>query len=218
MALHHIACLDGLHDECRLAVQASVNLAMETALVRVLLLPTAVPEEVTGWRQLLRAAGERLAQVRQYLHAKGPARIRLHRHARWIWPVCAHSCMLCSMNMQVGVPAQWHAQCRFQALQALTDAGFTSRVRDGSSSATANSAVRAKVAERQQRLREATRRLALAWLLASTCLAGHLTHLWPAAPHFLHLLHKPAVAAATSALAMLGAVRLHCAFQYPDLQ
>ena len=91
-------------------------------------------------------------------------------------------------------------------LQALTDAGFTSRMRDGSGSATANSAVRAKVAERQQRLREATRRLALAWLLASTCLAGHLTHLWPAAPRFLHLLHKPVVAATTSALAMLGAV------------
>ena len=69
--------------------------------------------------------------------------------------------------------------------------------------------MRAKVAERQQRLREATRRLALAWLLASTCLAGHLTHLWPAAPGFLHVLHKPAVAAATSVLAMLGAVWCH---------
>lgn len=91
-------------------------------------------------------------------------------------------------------------------------------MRDGSSSATANLAVRAKVAERQQRLREATRRLALAWLLASTCLAGHLTHLWPAAPRFLHLLHKPAVAAATSALAMLGAVLLDCTFQKSALQ
>ena len=97
-------------------------------------------------------------------------------------------------------------------LQALTDAGFTSRVRDGRGSATANTAVRAKVAERQQRLREATRRLALAWLLASTCLAGHLTHLWPAAPRFLHLLHKPVIAAATSALAMLGAILLKYLF------
>ncbi len=76
-----IACLDGLDDECRSAVQASVNLAMETALVRVLLFPNAVPEEVSGWRQLLRAAGERLAQVGEYFHAEGPARVQGHRHA-----------------------------------------------------------------------------------------------------------------------------------------
>lgn len=68
--------------------------------------------------------------------------------------------------------------------------------------------MRAKVAERQQRLREATGRLALAWLLASACLSGHLAHLWPAAPRLLHLLGSAPVHAAMSALAMLGALPL----------
>ena len=52
-------------------MQASVNLAMETALVRVVLLPDAVPEGVSGWRQLLQEAGQRLAQVRDRLVVKG---------------------------------------------------------------------------------------------------------------------------------------------------
>ena len=56
-------CCAASADHCSLAVQASVNLAMETALVRVVLLPNAVPDGVSGWRQLVQAAGERLAQV-----------------------------------------------------------------------------------------------------------------------------------------------------------
>lgn len=92
------------------------------------------------------------------------------------------------------------------ARQVLTAAGFLAKLREGSGSATANSAVRAKVSERQARLREATGRLALAWLLASACLTGHLAHLWPSAPRLLHLLGSAPVHAAMSALAMLGAL------------
>ena len=92
-----------------------------------------------------------------------------------------------------------------RSLQVLNAAGYAAKLRDGSSSATANSAVRAKVEERKARLKEATGRLAMAWLLASACLTGHLAHMWPAAPQLLRLLGSTPVHAAMSALAMLGA-------------
>jgi len=60
--------------------------------------------------------------------------------------------------------------------------------------------------------RETTRRLGLAWLLASACLLHHLTHwLGAAAPHWLHVLASTPVHAAMSALALLGA----CAAERP---
>ena len=101
----------------------------------------------------------------------------------------------------------------------LKAAGYAAKLRDGSSSATANSAVRAKVAERQARLREATGRLALAWLLASVCLTGHVGHLWPGAPRLLRMLGSTPVHAAMSALAMLGAL-CQCASppQRPEIE
>ena len=70
-----VAAVSTGSDRRSLVVQASVNLAMETALVRVLLLPNIVPDGVSGWRQLLQAAGERLAQVGLPCAkgAKGPA-------------------------------------------------------------------------------------------------------------------------------------------------
>lgn len=53
--------------------------------------------------------------------------------------------------------------------------------------------------------RETTRRLGVAWLLASACLLHHLTHwLGSAAPHWLHVLSSTPVHAAMSALALLG--------------
>ena len=53
--------------------------------------------------------------------------------------------------------------------------------------------------------RDTTRRLAVAWLLASACLLHHATHwLGPAAPHWLHVLASTPVHAAMSALALLG--------------
>lgn len=189
-----------------------MNLAMETALVRVVLMPNAMPEGVSGWRQLLRAAGERLAQVRERLYwvPLGCAGLFGPSIFPGIRSSPAHMLSQQKVPSDLSPPSFKTLLPSYAVVQALTDAGFTSRLRDGGGSATANAAVRAKVAERQQRLREATRRLALAWLLASTCLAGHLTHLWPAAPRFLHLLHRPVVAAATSALAMLGAPQLQC--------
>lgn len=55
-----------------------------------------------------------------------------------------------------------------------------------------------------RRLRAAGKRLAVAWLLASACWAGHLVHLWPHAPAWLHVLGSVPVHAAMSALALLG--------------
>ena len=55
-----------------------------------------------------------------------------------------------------------------------------------------------------RRLEDALKRLAIAGMLASACFLGHLAHLWPGAPHFLHVLGSPRVHGAMSALALLG--------------
>jgi len=55
-----------------------------------------------------------------------------------------------------------------------------------------------------RRLKEATGRLVVAWVLASACLTGHLAHLWKGAPAWLHLLGRPSVHAVMSALALIG--------------
>ena len=55
-----------------------------------------------------------------------------------------------------------------------------------------------------RRLKEATGRLVVAWVLASACLTGHLAHLWKGAPVWLHLFGRPSVHAAMSALALVG--------------
>lgn len=61
----------------------------------------------------------------------------------------------------------------------LTAAGFATRVRDMSDASSAsNSIVRQKRAERVQRLREATRKLVVAWALALACVSGHLSHVF----------------------------------------
>lgn len=46
--------------------------------------------------------------------------------------------------------------------------------------------------------------MVVAWVLASACLTGHLAHLWKGAPAWLHLLGRPPVHAAMSALALVG--------------
>lgn len=53
--------------------------------------------------------------------------------------------------------------------------------------------------------RDTTRRLGVAWLLASACLLHHLTHwLGGSAPRWLHALSSTPVHAALAALALLG--------------
>ena len=70
---------------------------METALVRVLLLPNALPDGVSGWRQLLQAAGERLAQVQTSLiHIVGFCKDSCPKlnTAKALWHLHAHAACL----------------------------------------------------------------------------------------------------------------------------
>lgn len=56
----------------------------------------------------------------------------------------------------------------------------------------------------RRRMREAGRKVAFAWLLASGCLIGHLPHWWQGAPKILHRLASPQLHAALSTLALFG--------------
>ncbi len=47
-------------------------------------------------------------------------------------------------------------------------------------------------------------RLIVAWVLASACALGHVGHMWPAAPHWMHVLGSTAVHGVMSALALVG--------------
>jgi P-type Cu+ transporter len=93
-------------------------------------------------------------------------------------------------------------------VQVLTDAGFEASVRDPSSgAAVAAATMRDKRDERKRRLAEVTRNLAAAWVLAGTCLVGHLLHCWPAiasAPVALQLLASTELHAALSIATLLG--------------
>lgn len=89
----------------------------------------------------------------------------------------------------------------------LSEMGYETRVRprDGSSGA-ALKVVQAKRALRLEKIREASKRLVVAWFLASGCLIHHLVHwLGPAStPIWLRFLSSTPVTASLSALALLG--------------
>ncbi|KAL0050296.1 hypothetical protein WJX82_008307 [Trebouxia sp. C0006] len=92
-----------------------------------------------------------------------------------------------------------------QLTQALGEAGFSSTLRSvDDATGASNNIVRQKREERKRRLKQATGRLIVAWVLASACLTGHLAHVWKGAPAWLHLLGRPPVHAAMSALALMG--------------
>jgi hypothetical protein len=66
----------------------------------------------------------------------------------------------------------------------------------------------------QARLRKVTKDLALAWLLAGTCLAGHLLHCWPGiytAPAALQWLATTELHAFLSVATLLGPGAASCA-------
>ena len=81
-------------------------------------------------------------------------------------------------------------------------------MRDSDSGNAASAAVvKRKRQEREDRLKDATGRLVFAWVLASTCLVGHLAHCWPGimtAPAWLRFLASTNVHAALSAATLLG--------------
>ena len=55
-----------------------------------------------------------------------------------------------------------------------------------------------------RRIEAATKRLAVAWLLAGVCLVGHAVHWLPHTPQWLHFLGSPQIHALSSALALAG--------------
>jgi hypothetical protein len=97
------------------------------------------------------------------------------------------------------------------ARQVLTKAGFKTKRRDaGRGSSGTSEAILAKREERLQRLHKVTQSLVMAWGLSALCFIGHLAHVLPAAPAWLHALHAPPVSAALSAAALLGARPTPC--------
>jgi Cu2+-exporting ATPase len=90
--------------------------------------------------------------------------------------------------------------------QILTEKGYAATVRpsDAGSGASAK-VVEAKRAQRLKKLRETTKRLVFAWVLASACLVHHVVHwLGASVPSWVHFLGSTPVNATLSALALLG--------------
>ena len=165
--------------EAQPAVQgASVNLATETAMARV-----TVPAAEAARAPLPAAAAA----------AAGPAGDLEAGRGGGAGAAAAHSVRLAALGATLA--------------RVLTDAGFATAVRDpDAGSGAAGRVLAAKREERLARLADATRRLAVAWLLASGCLLHHAVH-WAGAraPMWLHALASTPVHAALSALAILGA-------------
>ena len=90
--------------------------------------------------------------------------------------------------------------------QMLTDNGYAATLRQSNASGNAAAKVAgAKRAERLQRIRDATRRLAMAWALASACILHHVTHVFGfTLPSWAGWLAATPTHATISALAILG--------------
>lgn len=159
---------------------ASVNLATETAVVRVRLPPQAGGGDGAT---LASPAAEPAAAAAAAEAAEGG-------------------------DLEAGLPPHERQLARMGTglARMLTDAGYAATMRaQGGGSSASNKVVSAKREERLQRLRETTRRLGVAWLLASACLMHHAVHwLGASAPRWLHALASTPVHAALSALALLG--------------
>lgn len=95
--------------------------------------------------------------------------------------------------------------CAF-CLQALTKGGFPSKARPrrGNAWVSDSSAVTLKRQQKLDKLQKTTQDLIVAWGLSILCGLGHLGHVWPAAPGWVHALHHPVLAATMSAAALLG--------------
>ena len=218
---------------------ASVNLATETAVVRVLLPPASADNGSSSAVPAPAAAAEAVAAAPAAAAAEAAAAEDGPDLEAGLSP---HDRQLANMGASLA--------------RMLTNAGYAATMREqGGGSSASSKVVAAKREERMRRLRcgregqveapagwhghrcgglwflgirrsctshtglqhsemlqthlsccrETTRRLAVAWLLASACLLHHVTHwLGAAAPHWLHALASTPVHAAMSALALLG--------------
>lgn len=90
--------------------------------------------------------------------------------------------------------------------QVLTKEGFASKARPrrGNAWVSDSAAVTLKRQQKLDKLQKTTQDLIVAWGLSLLCGLGHLGHVWPAAPAWVHALHHPVLAATMSAAALLG--------------
>ena len=87
----------------------------------------------------------------------------------------------------------------------LNKQGFSTTVRERRGSGwVSETALNHKRQQKLDKLRKTTQDLAVAWGLSLLCGLGHLAHLLPNAPGWMHALHHPALAATLSAAALLG--------------
>eukprot|EP00775_Hariotina_reticulata_P004232 gene4232-4481_t len=92
-----------------------------------------------------------------------------------------------------------------QLAQLLTKAGFAAAPRERRGSGwVSEAALNHKRQQKLDRLHKTTQDLVVAWGLSLVCGLGHLAHVWPGAPAWMHLLHHPVLAAGLSAAALLG--------------
>lgn len=158
---------------------ASVNLATETAVVRVI-----VPQGEALYESLSSSSDRSSDELSQEAQPEQP------------------------LDVEQGIDPQkgWLASLASRLAQILTEKGYAATVRpaDAGSGASAK-VVEAKRAQRLARLKETTKRLAFAWILASACLVHHALHWMGAAvPSWVHFLGSTPVNATLSALALLG--------------
>jgi Cu2+-exporting ATPase len=90
--------------------------------------------------------------------------------------------------------------------QVLTKEGFASKARPrrGNVWVSDTTAVTLKRQQKLDKLQKTTQDLIVAWGLSLLCGLGHIGHVWPAAPAWVHALHHPVLAATMSAAALLG--------------
>jgi Cu+-exporting ATPase len=170
---------------------ASVNLATETAVVRVILpqLPQSSSSlsENTSSSTVTTATATTAAST-----ATAGIEANIPDIEQGLSPMDPHEGALVSLATTLA--------------QILTEKGYAATVRpsDAGSGASAK-VVEAKRAQRLKRLRETTKRLVFAWVLASACLVHHVVHwLGASVPSWVHFLGSTPVNATLSALALLG--------------
>jgi Cu2+-exporting ATPase len=174
-------------------IEASVNLATETALVKVSLAAAAA------------AAAGKAASSSSSSSSSLPPPASLDELAGRLARALTDAGFKTTVRPRGGGGAGAAASA---GGAAGTGTAASAPPAQGEGYASASDAVRAKREAREERLRRVTWDLAAAWVLAVLCSVGHAAHAWPqlfpawAAP--LHLLHKPAVGAALSAAALLG--------------
>lgn len=185
---------------------ASVNLATETAVVKVL-----IPLDDTV---LLYPSTKGSIATKQPANITTTTESRLTSTPSTLPGSLSQQHVLGTGDMPLDLEQQEYHNTNQDKLFAigahlaalLTSKGYAAQVRPGNGGSGASAKfLQAKREERTRRLRDTTRRLMVAWILASACAAHHIVHWFGAAvPAWAHFLVSTRGQAALSALALLG--------------